>query len=116
MDVLKDASKNIFVFSDSGKLIASSCEGEVAILTSGLLQAVASIAIDSGDEIQCMEMGDKKIVFLLKQNIYFVNISSTGEPEAVLYSQLVFAHGLILLMLTSKIPVSYTHLTLPTKA
>ena len=103
MDVLKDASKNIFVFSDSGKLIASSCEGEVAILTSGLLQAIAGIAIDSGDEIQCMEMGDKKVVFLLKQNIYFVIISSTGEPEAVLYRQLIFAHGLMLLMLTSKI-------------
>ncbi len=71
--------------------------------TFGLLQAVVSIVQDSGDEILTIKAGSRRIVYFIRNSLYFVAISSTGEPECVLSKQLEFLYSQILLVLTSKV-------------
>lgn len=96
--------KHIFVLSSSGKPIFSKYGDEQELATTfGLLQAVISIAQDSGDTIRCIHAGQRSIVYFFAQAIYFVSISSTGEPESVLVKQLHFIYQQILLVLTAKV-------------
>ena len=96
--------KHIFVLSSSGKPIFSRYGDEQDLVTTfGLLQAVISIAVDSGDYIRCIRAGDRNIVYMLRGSLYFVSISSTNEPEIVLLKQLHFIYQQILLVLTSKV-------------
>ena len=96
--------KHVFVLSSSGKPIFSSYGDEQDMATTfGLLQAVLSMVIDSGDSIKFIQAGQRKIVFLVKQSLYFVCISSTNEPEVVLLKQLQFLYSQILLVLTAKV-------------
>ena len=53
--------------------------------------------------MKCIIAGDRSIVFLLRQSLYFVIISSTKEPENILLQQLDFLYQQILLILTSKV-------------
>ena len=69
----------------------------------GLLQAVPSIVNDSGDQIRCLKAGPTKIVYLFQKSLYFVAISSVGESEAALLSQLYFLYNQILFILTAKV-------------
>ena len=99
---LKD--KHIFILSDSGKPIFSYHGDEQEMVTSfGLLQAVVSIASDAGDRIKFIRAGNRKIVYCIRKSLYFICISSTGEPEVILLKQLQFLYQQILLVLTSKI-------------
>lgn len=96
--------KHIFILSSSGKPIFTRYGDEQEMVTTfGLLQAVISIALDSGDTIRCIRAGKRKIVYLLKNSLYFISISSTEEPEVVLLKQLNFLYNQILLVLTSKV-------------
>jgi len=76
---------------------------EDMVTTFGFLQAVISIVLASGDVMKCILAGNRKIVFLLKQSIYFVSISSTNEPECILLKQLDFLYQKILFILTIKV-------------
>lgn len=96
--------KHIFILSAAGKPIYSRYGDEQDLVTTfGLLQAVISIAIDSGDEIRCIMAGERRIVYFIKKAIYFICISSTNEPELMLIKQLQFMYSQILLVLTSKV-------------
>jgi hypothetical protein len=96
--------KHIFILSSSGKPIYSRYGDEQELVTTfGLLQAVVSIVEDSGDEIKCIKAGKRRIVYFIKHSFYFICVSSTGEPEAILYKQLEFMHNQILLVLSSKV-------------
>lgn len=96
--------KHIFVLSSSGKPIFSRYGDEQELVTTfGLLQAVISIVLDSGDSLRCIRAGSRRIVYFMKQSLYFVCISSTTEPEVVLLKQLNFLYNQILLVLTSKV-------------
>ena len=96
--------KHIFVLSSSGKPIFSRYGDEQDLVTTfGLLQAIISIVLDSGDNIRSIRAGGRKIVYFMKQQLYFVSISSTREPEVVLIKQLHFLYNQILLVLTSKV-------------
>jgi len=96
--------KHIFILSSSGKPIYSRYGDEQDLVTTfGLLQAVVSIVQDAGDEIKCIKAGRRRIVYFLRQSLYFVSISSTGEPEIILRKQLEFMCTQILLVLTSKV-------------
>ncbi len=96
--------KHIFVLSSSGKPIFSRYGDEQELVTTfGLLQAVISIVMDSGDNIRSIRAGGRKIVYFMKQSLYFVCISSTNEPEVVLLRQLNFMYNQILFVLTSKV-------------
>lgn len=96
--------KHIFVLTSSGKPIFTKHGDEQDLVTTfGLIQAVISIVLDSGDKIKFIKSGSRKILFLLKRSLYFVLISSTQEPEIVLIKQLEFIYDQILFVLTSKV-------------
>lgn len=96
--------KHIFILSASGKPIFSYYGDEQEMVTTfGLLQAVISIVLDSGDSIRYIKAGNRKIVFMVESSLYFVCISSTNEPEIVLLKQLQFLYSQILLVLTAKV-------------
>jgi vacuolar fusion protein MON1 len=96
--------KHIFILSSSGKPIFSKHGDEQALSTTfGLIQAVVSIVENAGDTISCIIAGDRRIVYFLRNYLYFVSISSTDEPEAVLSAQLEFMHDQIIFVLTSKV-------------
>jgi vacuolar fusion protein MON1 len=96
--------KHIFILSSSGKPIFSKHGDEQALSTTfGLIQAIVSIVENAGDTISCIIAGDRRIVYFLRNYLYFVSISSTDEPEAVLSAQLEFMHDQIIFVLTSKV-------------
>lgn len=96
--------KHIFILSSSGKPIFSKYGDEQALSTTfGLIQAVVSIVENAGDTISCIIAGDRRIIYFLRNYLYFVSISSTDEPEAVLSAQLEFMHDQIIFVLTSKV-------------
>lgn len=109
MEVKADRSwelqrKHIFILSSSGKPIFTRHGDEQELVTIfGLLQAVVSIANDSGDNIHCIRSNKRKIIYFIRKSLYFVSISSTGESEAILKQQLEFMYFIILLILTSKV-------------
>jgi hypothetical protein len=99
-----DSVKHIFILSSSGKPIFSKHGNEQNLVTTyGLLQAVVSIVENAGDRISCIKAGDRRIVYFFRNHLYFISISSTDEPEAVLSSQLEFMYGQILFVLTTKV-------------
>jgi hypothetical protein len=100
----KAVTKHVFILSSSGKPIFSKYGDEQEMSTIfGLLQAVISIVHDAGDEIMSIKAGKRKIVFLLKNSLYFVVVSSTNEPEAILQKLIQYLYLQILMILTSKV-------------
>jgi len=100
----RKSAKHIFILSSSGKPIFSRCGDEQELVaTFGLLQAVISIVQDQGDEIKVIKAGARRIVYFLRQSLYFIAVSSTGEPEAVLTKQLEFMYNQVLFALTNKV-------------
>lgn len=96
--------KHIFVLSAAGKPIFTRHGDEQDMVTTfGLLQAVYSIAQDAGDKIRCICAGKRRIIYFVKESLYFIAVSSTGEPEAILVKQLQFMYEQILLVLTHKV-------------
>ncbi len=47
----------------------------------GLIQAIISFFIDGKDSVQSLIAGDHKFIFLLKEPLYLVCASGTGESE-----------------------------------
>ncbi len=103
-EILNTLPKNIFVFTSSGKPIyAKSGDEDDLITTFGLLQAVISIVLNSGDVMKTIIAGDRTITFLLRQSLYFVIVSSTGENPSVLLKLLDVLYQQILFILTKKV-------------
>lgn len=51
--------------------------------TIGIIQALISVFIDDADKIRCIHAGQSRITFLLRPPLYYVCVSSWGEPESV---------------------------------
>lgn len=49
----------------------------------GIMQALVSVFLDDGDKIRCINAGKTRITFLLRPPLYYVCVSSWGEPESV---------------------------------
>ena len=49
----------------------------------GVIQALVSIFLDDGDKLRCINVDGMRIVFLLRPPLYYVCVSSWGEPESV---------------------------------
>jgi len=104
-DWKRETKKHIFILNSSGKPMFSrkqDVEQELVNLC-GILQAVVSITRDTEDEIVSLKAGSRKTVYFIKRDLYFVCISSTNEPEAVLLRQLQFMYSQILLMMTAAV-------------
>ncbi|KAI8086666.1 vacuolar fusion protein MON1 [Halteromyces radiatus] len=94
--------KHFIILSSAGKPIWSRYGDESRISSfTGVIQAIISFFQDSDDTIKSINAGDHKFVFLLKEPLYFVAISRTGESDAQLKDQLVYLHNQILSVLTS---------------
>lgn len=101
--------KHIFILSSSGKPIYSRYGDEQSMAnTFGMIQAVISIAEEREGGISCIQAGHRRMVFFLRGSLYFVAISSTMEPQAVLGKQLEFMYRQVLLTLTSKVQTLLT--------
>ena len=96
--------KHIFILSSSGKPIFSRYGDEQELSTTfGLLQAVVSIVEGQGDNIRCIQAGQRRIVYFIRKSLYFIAVSSTGETEAALTRQLEFMYNQVLMVLTDKV-------------
>lgn len=103
-EILNSLPKNIFIFTSSGKPIyAKSGDEDDLITTFGLLQAVISIVLNSGDVMKTITAGDRTITFLLRHSLYFVIVSSTQENGSILLKQLDVLYQQILFILTRKV-------------
>ena len=52
----------------------------------GIMQAIVSVFLDENDKLRCINAGKTRISFLLRPPLYYVCVSSWGEPESVVSS------------------------------
>eukprot|EP01041_Mallomonas_annulata_P003600 gene3600-7161_t len=104
MNTKIEKRKQIFVLTSAGKPVFTNVGDEQNMVTTfGLMQAIISIVQDSGDVIHSIKAGKNRIVYFLKDSLYFISVSSTGESELILRKQLDFIYNQIVLVLTQKI-------------
>jgi hypothetical protein len=53
----------------------------------GIMQALISVFLDDGDKLRCINAGNTRINVLMRPPLYYVCISSWGEPESVVSFQ-----------------------------
>ena len=58
----------------------------------GVVQALISVFLDDNDKLRCINAGRTRITFLLRPPLYYVCVSSWGEPESVVRT---FVHHLL---------------------
>ncbi|KAI7905839.1 vacuolar fusion protein MON1 [Cokeromyces recurvatus] len=94
--------KHFFILSSAGKPIWTRY-GDESQLSSlmGVIQAIISFFQDGDDAIKSINAGHHKFVFLIKEPLYFVAVSRTGESDNQIRDQLLYLHNQILSVLTS---------------
>jgi len=55
--------------------------------TMGIMQALISVFLDDGDKLRCINAGNARINVLIRPPLYYVCVSSWGEPESVVSSK-----------------------------
>jgi len=97
--------REYFVLTDAGKPVFTSRAGgddsEDLSSTMGITQAIISVFQDDDDKIRCINAGNTRITFLLRPPLYYVCVSSWGEPESVTRSHLEYLHLQILSVITA---------------
>lgn len=97
-------SKHFFILTESGRPVFSRYGSEFhQSAMMGLLQAIVSKSLHTGDAIRAVTIGQTKVVFVLKGPLYLIAASSTQEPTEHLQRQLEHLHGCIVFVLTEKI-------------
>ncbi|KZT73756.1 DUF254-domain-containing protein [Daedalea quercina L-15889] len=98
--------RQYFVLTEAGKpvFISRQEEDESDGLTStmGIMQALVSVFLDDGDKIRCINAGKTRITFLLRSPLYYVCVSSWGEPESVTRFHLEYLHLQILSVVSAE--------------
>ncbi|RXW24495.1 hypothetical protein EST38_g1349 [Candolleomyces aberdarensis] len=78
--------REYFVLTNAGKPVFISRPGKEdndnTASVIGVMQALISVFIDDGDKIRCVNAGRTRITFLLRSPLYYVCVSSWGEPES----------------------------------
>ncbi|KAJ7069644.1 trafficking protein Mon1-domain-containing protein [Mycena amicta] len=99
------APREYFVLTDAGKPVFTSRPGgedsENMASMIGIMQALISVYIDDGDKIKCINAGNTRITFVLRPPLYYVCVSSWGEPESIARSHLEYLHLQILSIVTA---------------
>ena len=78
--------RQYFVLTDAGKPVFTTLRDEdsVEVASSiGIMQALISVFLDDRDKLRSINAGSCRITFLLRQPLYYVCVSSWGEPESV---------------------------------
>ena len=69
-------------------------EASVEVASSiGIMQALISVFFDDQDKLRSINAGSCRITFLLRQPLYYVCVSSWGEPESVVSGSCAFIGG-----------------------
>ena len=78
--------RQYFVLTDAGKPVFTTLRDEdsAEVASSiGVMQALISVFLDDHDKLRSINAGSCRITFLLRQPLYYVCVSSWGEPESV---------------------------------
>ncbi|CCM03516.1 uncharacterized protein FIBRA_05650 [Fibroporia radiculosa] len=98
--------RQYFVLTDAGKPVFVSNQQEEGsdsfTSTIGIMQALVSIFFDDGDKLRCINAGKTRITFLLRPPLYYVCVSSWGEPESVTRFHLEYLHLQILSVVSAE--------------
>ncbi|KAI8882495.1 DUF254-domain-containing protein [Backusella circina FSU 941] len=99
----KQQNKHFFILSNSGKPVWARYGNESQLSSlMGITQAIISFfQDDDGDCIKSIEAGHHLFVFLVREPLYYVSVSGTGESVAQIREQLIYLHNQILSVLTS---------------
>jgi hypothetical protein len=57
----------------------------------GIMQALISVFLDDGDKLRCINAGNARINVLIRSPLYYVCVSSWGEPESVVSFKPIFS-------------------------
>ncbi|KAF8798825.1 DUF254-domain-containing protein [Phlegmacium glaucopus] len=92
--------REYFVLTDAGKPVYISRPGggdqDGMASTIGIMQALISVFLDDNDKLRSINAGKTRITFLLRPPLYYVCVSSWGEPESITRAHLEFLHLQIL--------------------
>ncbi|KAF9645158.1 DUF254-domain-containing protein [Thelephora ganbajun] len=97
--------RQYFVLTDAGKPVFTTLRDEdsVEVASSiGIMQALISVFLDEHDKLRSINAGSCRITFLLRQPLYYVCVSSWGEPESVTRLHLDYLHLQILSVVTAQ--------------
>jgi len=79
--------REYFVLTHAGKPVFISRPGggdeDGMASTIGIMQALISVFLDDNDKLRSINAGRTRITFLLRSPLYYVCVSSWGEPESV---------------------------------
>ncbi|EJT98822.1 DUF254-domain-containing protein [Dacryopinax primogenitus] len=95
--------RKYFVLTNAGKPVFISEKGdseEEATNAMGIMQALISVFAEDGDKLRYITTGSTRITFLLRTPLYYVSVSSWGEPAPVTRTHLEYLHLQILSVLT----------------
>ncbi|KAG2010039.1 vacuolar fusion protein MON1 [Coprinopsis cinerea AmutBmut pab1-1] len=97
--------REYFILTDAGKPVFVSRPGnedqDNTASVIGVMQALISVFIDDGDKIRCINAGPTRITFLQRSPLYYVCVSSWGEPESTTRAHLEYLHLQILSIVTA---------------
>ncbi|THV03869.1 DUF254-domain-containing protein [Dendrothele bispora CBS 962.96] len=97
--------REYFILTDAGKPVFTSRSGnddsDDMTSTIGIMQALISVFIDDGDKLRCINAGKTRMTFLQRTPLYYVCVSSWGEPESVTRSHLEYLHLQVLSIVTA---------------
>ncbi|EMD39922.1 hypothetical protein CERSUDRAFT_112166 [Gelatoporia subvermispora B] len=106
IEVEKYQPRQYFVLTNAGKpVFVSHQENEQTesfTSTIGVIQALVSVFLDDGDKLRCINAGRTRIIFLLRSPLYYVCVSSWGEPESVTRFHLEYLHLQILSVVSAE--------------
>ncbi|KAF5338985.1 hypothetical protein D9611_008733 [Ephemerocybe angulata] len=98
------APREYFVLTNAGKPVFVSRPGrednDNTASVIGVMQALISVFIDEGDKIRSINAGRTRITFLMRSPLYYVCVSSWGEPESTTRAHLEYLHLQILSIVT----------------
>ncbi|KIK57167.1 hypothetical protein GYMLUDRAFT_61477 [Collybiopsis luxurians FD-317 M1] len=101
----KLSPREYFILTDAGKpvFISRGMDTDDSDISSmiGIMQALMSVFIDDGDKLKSINAGKTRITFLQRPPLYYVCVSSWGEPESVARSHLEYLHLQIISVVTA---------------
>eukprot|EP00045_Choanoeca_perplexa_P006992 m.61403 g.61403 ORF g.61403 m.61403 type:complete len:505 (+) comp13876_c0_seq1:109-1623(+) len=93
--------KHVFILSNAGKPIYTRHGNEEKLVTlMGVMQALTSFIEDDKDQLRWFQAGKHRFVFLQKDPLHLVMISTTGESNTHLAVQLSYVYNQLISVLT----------------
>lgn len=99
--------RQYYILTNAGKpVFTTRADADSDDLASGMgvVQAIMSVFADDGDKLRCINCADgrTRITFVSRSPLYYVCVSSWGEPESVTRLHLEYLHLQILSVVTAR--------------